>query len=336
MPIVKILLNLVVAPESPLVSIPMIVRLLLATIILGVSLPAESHAQLYGSADFAVPTRTVSSDNVFARNQTVVTVMGVNTVSVGTASRLALDFDFAAAGRFTVGHQADEFGIEGTYITTDELFATGRVMDAAGTIASPFSQVGAVVSTALDNNMQIDVGYLTELQSLEANLTQLFYSGPNGEATLLYGVRAMSIDERFNYEATNAGGVNTLEVLRDNRLIGPQLGIRAWTPLPDGQLHIHFAGTLAYNDIQGSSVTVGPGFAGGGETIDDSRRQASLIGKLGIEYGLQITPHAALRIGFEVLGLTDVGLAANPPQFTDRFTDDVIYTQPYVGVVLVR
>ncbi|MBC8354928.1 MAG: hypothetical protein H8E66_23360 [Planctomycetes bacterium] len=281
----------------------------------------------------------MSSDNVFARNQTeVLDAMGAGTgmFVVGTESQLSLDLDSVVAGRFTLGNQADEFGLEATYMTTDQWVTEGTVSDVGGMLASPFSAVGSAVKPLLDNNTVVSVRYATDLKSLQLSLTQLIHSDFNGEANLFYGIRALEIDEDFTYSATNAGGTNTLSSLRDNRLIGPQLGVRSWTPIPGGYLSMSLSGVLAYNDITGTDVAVGPGFAGGGFTDALCRNEASLIGQLGIEYLFQATPNVALRVGYELLGITNVGLATNSPQFASRFTEDVVYSQPYVGVLLVR
>ena len=341
MPIVKVLRNPVVTPKSTTVSVLMLVRLLLTAFILSASLPAVSHAQWYGSADFLVPTRTLSSNNVFARNQLEVLDMAMppaptGDVIVGTDSRLSLDLGFAAAGRFTVGKRAGEFGFEATYLTTDEFTTQGEVFDAGSVTASPFTFVGALADTGLDYNSQIFAGYTTELQSIKLSLTQLVYADSNGEATLLYGVRAFAIDETFLWSGINTGGNNTVDSLRKNRMIGPQIGLNAWTPVPGGRLSLNLAGAYAFNEVEVSEVYTGPGFGGGGFARARTQREASLVGELGIEYLLQMTPNAGLRVGFEVLGLSDVGLATNATAFSNRLTDKVVYTQPYFGFLFVH
>ncbi|MEO8495290.1 MAG: hypothetical protein ABI614_09480 [Planctomycetota bacterium] len=337
MPIVTVLQNPMVAPKSTDLSISMLVRLLLATIILSASLPAASHAQWYGSADFLVPTRNVSSDNVFARNQVIETSGGMPTgnILVGTDSRLSLDFGFAAAGRFTVGNRPGEFGFEATYLTTDEFTTQGEVFDPGSVTASPFGVVGALAGTGLDYNHQVNADYTSELQSIELSLTQLVYAGSNGEATFLYGVRAFAIDEAFRWEGMNTGGTNTVDSLRKNRMIGPQIGLNAWTPVPGGRLSLNLAGAYAYNEVEASEIYAGLGFSGGGPRAG-TQREASLVGELGIEYLLQMTPNAGLRVGFEVLGLSDVGLATNVSALSNRLTDKVVYTQPYFGFLFIH
>ena len=318
----------------------MSIRLLLALIIASGCLPAVSHAQWYGSVDSMAMTRSNASSNVFARNQVEVLNNAnppapTGDVVVGTESRLSLDLDAVAAGRFTIGWRVDEFGIEASYLTTDEIVDRGSVFDPGSMTASPFTPVDLLVSPLLDNNSAVDVFYVTDLQSLELSLTQLVYSAPNGEATLRFGLRAFAIDESFGWQGTNSGGTNSLDVSRENRMIGPQLGLRGWTPFPGGRLSLNIAGAVVFNDIEGTSVTNGPGFAGG-FTDDVTSSKASLAGEVGIEYLYEITPTVGLRVGFEVLGLTAVALATNDQLISNDFTDAVGYSYPYVGVVLVR
>ena len=119
-------------------------------------------------------------------------------------------------------------------------------------------------------------------------------------------------------------------------MIGPQIGLNAWTPVPGGRLSLNLAGAYAFNEVEVSEVYTGPGFGGGGFARARTQREASLVGELGIEYLLQMTPNAGLRVGFEVLGLSDVGLATNATAFSNRLTDKVVYTQPYFGFLFVH
>lgn len=318
----------------------MILRLLIVTTVLSVSVPATTRGQWYGSADFIVPTRNVSSENVFARNQVEefdnATPPNSLGVVVGDESNLSLDFGFTAAGRFTLGRRVGEFGVEATYLTTGDLTAQCQVFDAGAGIASPFTAVGAMPDPVLDDNSQVLADYTTDLQSIELNLTQLAYGGGSGEATFFGGVRAFAIDEAFHWTGVNAAEPNTVDSFRKNRMIGPQIGLNAWTPVRGGRLSLNVSGAYVFNEIEIVETYTGPGVDGPFPDKSETRSEASLVGELGIEYLYRVLPNAEVRVGFEVLGLSDVGLAANPSAFSNQLTDGVTYIQPYFGFLLTR
>lgn len=337
MPKAGVLRFLLAEPDVPVESDGMI-RSILLNVGLITAFLSTAQAQWYASADFLVSTRTMSSVNTFARNsveETDAMGMGTGTFLSGSESRLSLDFVVEPAGRLTIGNRVNEFGFEATYLATGKMGDFAWAYDAGGVLSSPFAPINTLLGP-LDNNSQIAVGYSTELQSLELSFTHLAYLGPNGEATLLYGVRTLQIEEDFGYEGINAGGTNTLDSLRDNRLIGPQFGIDAWTPVPGGSVRMNVSGAVAYNNIKWSEVTTGAGWDGGGFAADGSTDRATLIGELGIEYRLQPTSCLTLTIGYQFLGLSDVGLATHATPLSQRFTDHVLYHQPYCGVLITH
>ena len=296
-----------------------------------------SHAQWYGSAEFLVPTRNVSPDNTFARNQQdVMDATGALVRVVGPDSLLSLDLDFAAAGRFTIGHQSNDIGFESTYMLTDRWAAEAEVFSRGAAIASPISAVGLAIDPDLDINTQIQVGYATELQSLELNATCLAAVTNQGQATFLAGVRVMQIDEGFAYVGTTPTGTNEIVSLRDNQLIGGQLGLRARADVPGGLVRMRVVGCLAYNEINGSDIASGIGFDGGGFTVPISTSSASLVGDLGIEYVLQPTPNIGLTVGYAFLGITDVAVATNAIPISNSLTSGVGYHMPTMGVTVVH
>ena len=298
-----------------------------------------SHAQWYGSAEFLVPTRNVSPDNTFARNQTeVLDAMGAGTgmFVVGTESRLSLDLDFASAGRFTVGHRVGDIGFEGIYMLTDDWLTISGIADAGGMIASPFSAIGGAVAADADNNIQVGVVYQTRMQSLELNATFLAAATDRGEAVFVAGARGIQLDEGFGYSGRNGVGTNTVDAFRDNELIGGQLGLRSWVSVPGGVVRLRAMGMLAHNEITGSETVTGLGFDGGGFTVPISTSRASLVGDLGIEYVLQPTPNIGLTVGYAFLGITDVAVATNAIPISNSLTSGVGYHMPTMGVTLVH
>lgn len=293
---------------------------------MAVSSPGWSHAQWYGSADFLVLTRNMS-DTVFQRNEVAGTAPG--TFVVGNQDRLPLDLDFVAGGRALVGRQFGDWGIEGSYLHTGSWDVFNSVNDGSGRLASPFSQVGALVDPVLDNNTFASVRYKTEMQSGEVNCTYAAYACGNGVATCLYGIRGMSITESFNYVSVNAGGTNTLDTTADNGLIGPQVGLRTDSPLWYGFLTIVLKFGLLYNEIEFTSDF-------NGTLTDRQVGEASLLGEFSIEYTFLPRDYLAISVGYQLIGLSDVALATNDPLMAAKITDDVAYQAPYIGVTLIR
>jgi len=288
--------------------------------------PAWCQAQWYGSADFLVMTRSIS-DTVFQRDEVPGT--GAGTFVVGELDVLPLDLDFVAAGRVTLGRRFGDAGFEGSYMHTDTWDVLAEVSDGSGQLASPFSQVGALAAPAVDNNTFASVGYRTEMQSGEFNLTQVAYSGGNGEATFLYGLRGMTIDESFEYFSINAGGTNTLATTAENGLIGPQIGLRTDSPCWYGFVTIYLKGGLLYNEVEFTSDF-------NGALVDRQIGQATLLGEFAIEYTFMPTHNIAVHAGYQLIGLSDVALATNDTLIADEITDDVAYQAPYIGVTFIR
>lgn len=308
-------------------------------------LPAQAFGQWYAGLDFMLPIRSTSSDTVFQRSQVeLLDDDGVPTgeVNVGSTTLLKandLDVDFAAAGRITVGVRGDVIGIEGSYLVTDEWTGAASVFDVEGMLASPFSLTGAPANPLVDYNLSAVVSLDSQLQSAELHLTPTLYRGPNGNAFFLCGMRFLALDESLTYTTSNA--VNDIRIVTDvtNRMIGPQLGAVVESPLPGGALGIRLKGALAYNSVDKDTNfngIPGAGTAGG----------ASLVGELGIEYLLFPTPNVGVRLGYNLLVLSDVALATDnfEPNLlvlqsgqANVFTDStILYQAPYIGVVIVR
>ncbi|HUG69330.1 MAG TPA: BBP7 family outer membrane beta-barrel protein [Pirellulaceae bacterium] len=259
-------------------------------------------------------TRTMPSGPVFQRNQVDVTIPGMGTETrVGSESVLTgnnLDLDFVTAGRVTAGNRSGVFGIEGSYMLTDTWTETAHAFGSPGRLlASPFTVVGAAVDPAVDNNTSAIVNYSTDMQSAELNLTQRVYSGWNGDASLLYGVKSVWIDEALRYESDN-GLSNTQEVSVRNRMIGPQLGVLCEAPFPGWTLDLALKFAITNHSVDKSTIWNGLAAAA-------NDNGAALVSDIGINGTFFITPHLHLRIGYHVLSLTDVALA------TDNFENSL-------------
>lgn len=290
-------------------------------------------------------TRTMPSGPVFQWNQVdVTTEMGTET-RVGSEPVLTgndLDLDFVTAGRVTAGNRSGVFGIEGSYMLTDTWTETAHAFGSPGRLlASPFTAVGAVVdpASAVDNNTLAFVNYSTDMQSAELNLTHRVYSGWNGDASLLYGVKSVWIDEALIYTSDNGVMSNTQEVSVENWMIGPQLGILCEAPFPGWTLDVALKFAIMNHSVDKSTIWNGLAAA----TNDNG---AALVSDIGINGTFFITPHLHFRIGYHVLSLTDVALA------TDNFENSlallgagvadvhdnrgVVYQSLYLGMTLTH
>jgi len=302
------------------------------------SAPSTVRAQWYASFDFVASFRSDNSQRVFQRNQ--VNDGAVDRVgSVILLSADDLELDFLAGGRIIAGNRSGIFGVEGSYMNTGEWHERASVFDSSG-MASPFTPVGAVVVPAVDNNTSVVVNYATRMESAEIHLAQRFHSGPNGDASLLYGVRYLGIDESLSYDSLTAVPTsNSIAIDVNNRLIGPQVGTLIETPLDGGTVNYTFKFALAHHKVDKS--TWFNATAGNGD--DDG---VALIGEFDVNGSFSITPSLHLRLGYQLLAITDTALATdnfetnlavlNSGTADVRMNRGLIYHGPYIGVMFVH
>lgn len=303
----------------------------LLTMFVGWASPAS--AQWYVGVDFLVPTRADNARAVFQRNQ------GVAPPSVGNLALLnddSIELDFTAAGRIVFGNRSGEFGFEGSYLATDKWQDTAALYSANGLLASPFSTPGAAPVLGLDSNTSALVDYTTQLQTAEFNIAQRIYSGPNGDASFLFGVRYMTIDESLLYSSINAVTSHNLLTTTDNQIIGPQLGTIIETPLVGGTLNFIFKAGLGFNSAEKTTLFDGT-FGAGKEGT------ATFMSEIGVDGMFYPTPNIAIRIGYHLVAANQVALA------TDNFENNlavlnsgvanvqtnagVVYHSPFLGII---
>lgn len=321
----------------------MVIRVVLAVaVVTSCLLPVAARAQWYGSFDALAVTRTLPSGPVFQRNQIPGMPPTVGSDSVLRANDL--DLDFISAGRVTAGNRSGVFGIEGSYMLTDTWTESADAIGFGGALlASPFTPIGAMVNPAVDNNTSAKVDYATRMQSAELNLTHRVYSGWNGDASLLYGVKSVWIDEALSYMSTNAMLSNNQDVSVDNWLIGPQLGVLCETPIPGGMLDLTFKFAVTNHSVDKRTVWD----QGMGSVVGNANDSgAALVSDIGINGTFFLTPNLHLRLGYHVLSLTDVALATDNFEnnlallgagMADVHTDHgVVYQSLYLGMTFTR
>jgi hypothetical protein len=316
------------------------IAILLAVAVVTTSLATVSNAQWYGSFDAMAVTRNLPSSTVFQRNQVTIPpamVGGMSTMRVGSETVLSannLDLDFITGGRLTVGNRSGVIGIEGSYMLTDDWTESAFAFDPGG-LASPFTPVGAPVNSTFDNNSTAMITYSTRMQSAEVNLAHGAYSGWNGEASVLYGVKSVWIDESMGYMSTNAMMSNNEQVSVDNWLIGPQLGVLIESPFPGGMLDLTFKVAVTNHSVDKTAVL-------NGMTLSGSDSGAALVSDIGINGSFFITENLLFRLGYHVLSLSDVALATDnlenlafpPPAVSFGKDRGLIYQSLYLGLTL--
>ncbi len=269
------------------------IRVLLAIATAATCLTTVSNAQWYGSFDAMAVTRNSPSSPVFLRNQVDVTIpsammggMPTTQTRVGSETVLSandLDLDFITGGRLTVGNRSGVIGIEGSYMLTDDWMENAFAFSPGGVLASPFTPVGALVNPIVDNNSTAMISYSTRMQSAEVNLAQRVYSRWNGDASILYGVKSIWVDESMGYKTTNAMMSNSEQVSVDNFLIGPQLGILCEAPFPGGMLDLTFKIAVTNHSTDKTAVLNGM------TTLNGSDTGAAFVSDIGINGSFFIT-----------------------------------------------
>ena len=307
-----------------------IIAVLLTLFVCGAS---QTHAQWYAGVDFMVPTRADNARAVFQRNQ------GIAPPVVGNLALLnddSIELDFTGAGRVVFGNRSGEFGFDASYLATDKWQDTASLFSPTGLLASPFSTPGAAPVLGLDNNTSAIVDYTTQLQTAEFNFTQRIYSCPNGDASFLFGVRYMTIEESLLYSSVNAVTPHSLLTTTDNQIIGPQLGTILETPLVGGTASFIFKAGLGLNSAE--KTTLFDGTFGAGE-----EQTATFMSEIGVDCMFHPTQFLAIRVGYHLVAANQVALA------TDNFENNlsvlgsgtanvqtnagVVYHSPYIGLV---
>ena len=256
----------------------------------------------YAGADFLVTARHSNSNEAFQRNQTGTPARVGSTVLLNEDS---IELGFAPAARITVGNRSGEFGIEGSFLRTDDWFDSKSIASTTpGALASPFSLVGSTPSV-FDSNDSARVDYLTQLQTADINLTQRIYSGPNGDASLMYGARYMSIEESLTYSSfSGTNGTHSLVTTTDNEVYGPQLGALLETPIVGGQINFTFKCAVGFNDVD--KTTLFDGVSGVG-----NEGTATVIGEVGVDCQFFPTRYFSVKIGYHLLAASQVALATD-------------------------
>jgi hypothetical protein len=236
------------------------------------------------------------------------------------------NYDFAAAGHFLIGHTLNEcFQIEGVYTGVAETEDTAAVRDTTrdilgglGNLFSPFGGFGARPISGLDFNNLAQIHYTSSLQSAELNIRRQVPMPPQRlAASVLFGVRYMSLPEQFDYHTesgvpTPGGAVNSIHIATENWMVGPQIGAM-FEFYADNCWWVNFEmkGAVLNNRAQQSTTYLNVDNNGTTSVFSGSQREdhATFAGDLDLTFVYRWSPHFTTRLGYQALFLSGVALA---------------------------
>lgn len=186
-----------------------------------------------------------------------------------------------------------------------------------------FGQVNGVGLTSRLNSTTVNLSefdnatfhshsYRSRLNSVEVNRR---WYGWDVISTLA-GLRYMKVDEEFAFNSTGAAGAGLLAIETHNDMIGPQVGLELNYPLGNWMTTATAKGAVMVNSADDNFLLVNAGVVEVANT-DDELQFSSVI-ELGYTISYQITPHIAVRGGYELWWL--YGFAQAPAQLADPIT----------------
>ncbi|MEM7059274.1 MAG: hypothetical protein AAF557_16950 [Pseudomonadota bacterium] len=222
-------------------------------------------------------------------------------------------------------------------------------VEASGTFLSKFSDsitsdnglINAAEPAVAFAATSVDTEWESTFSAQQVNATYKIFEGVQGFA----GLRRNAIDETLSMGFPGAPGVSISQRV-DNRLVGPQIGLRvnarplvgeAMGPFDIG---LELAGGVLFSTISAS----GTGTGGIADTAIDSN-ETTYFAQAGIEAGFEIQPGFILSVGYQALwigdilhvteqfGTTNVLATATPTTLAQ--TDDILYHGGQLKLTLV-
>ena len=262
---------------------------------------------------FSCPITWYAMAEPFALNRE-----GEDGVTMSDAFALG-DFDYALAGRVTVGRRYDcvdgfEISYAGQFEQTLRGTAFGLLTGNAGTLDSTLSTAGVDISpfNGADVHRQT---YRSRLNSAE--IVKKWWGWDVIAVSL--GARFIHQGDNFLFEADGAAnGSGSLRVATRNYLLGPQLGLEMYHPL--GAWSFDFKGKASIYGNMANSQTVL--WSNGSLPIDNKADNVAFSAMLDFGYYLsyRVSPRLTLRAGYEFWWIH--GLAIAPDQLRGPLNHD--------------
>jgi hypothetical protein len=274
-----------------------------------------------------------------------------------------LDRDFRAGAKLTIGHTFGDspYSLEGSYFAVDQWNASAMFADThtndlgtVGYLFSPFSNFGdPTPSVGFDYNRLVSVQDFSQLRNGELNVKYLVPMLSNGfRASLMLGVRYVSVEERFLYHAESvepvAGGGSTVDLATRtaNDLIGPQIGgYFEFFSYANSWISFETKGAICGNNAMQASSGTRSAIAGQPPFSYDAAAThiaTSFVGDLELMFNWRITDRFVTRFGYQAMWVTGLALATDnlgpdygiPPGglVGINTSGSVVYHGPHLGV----
>jgi hypothetical protein len=320
----------------------------------------EAKSSCPGRDDlFLVPPRPIlyvtADGGAIRRNPT----HRINFASLNDPGNIALstgnfNYDFSAAGRLIVGGTLNDcLQIESVYTGVAEAADTAAVRDSTpnvgglGHLFSPFGGFGASPIVGLDYNNLAQIHYTSSLQIVELNIRRQVPVPPGRlTASVLFGVRYISLPEDFDYATQSILGSAAIHVATNNQMVGPQIGAM-FEMYVDNRWWVNFEMKGAVMNNRAQQTTSGAiNYIGAVVPLSGSEceNHTSFAGDLALTFVYRWSPHFTTRLGYQALWLTNMALAPDnlntniniltqgPAQLNHG--SQTVYHGPFAGVEL--
>ena len=252
--------------------------------------------------------------------------------------------------------KSDGSGFEAVYWSLNQT-ATASLADSPSTSLRGFSQLthtptGEDLFTLYNDSLTQSVVRDTDINNIELNLlrnggTFCTKRGRTGFFELIGGFRWFQFDESLDYISQTDLAIYpnfpeslSYRVETENTLLGGQLGARSEIQLANRlRLFSSVKGGVFNNHIETSQFladeTGVPVHLASGAPFDfsDDKDDISFLGEADLGVMLHLCSHARLRIGYRVIGVTGVALAAD--QIPDNFVSSSLDNAKSNGSLLL-
>ena len=266
------------------------------------------------------------ADNRFVGFQSLGEITADGTLDYVLSSN-TVEFPFQGGGEVTAGWSfIPRYYLEFTYFELSSWDEQGAWRDSetnseggTGTLFSPFGEFGIDPIAQFDYNNFAFVQYHSHLNNYELNLRHDLRMPPYGlRASVLFGGRAMRIDENFAYQTTSnlpalGGTENTISTLTKNRLLGLQIGsLLEFHVDPCWWINFEMKGAICENKIDLDSVYNRASGTGGSATYAHNRNEGntSFVGELALSFMYEHNRHLTCEVGYRAMWITGLALAS--------------------------